>query len=139
MLDRMPLTENGKIDRKALRAPASARAHASPVTDTERRLVALMSEMLGVETVSTQTNLFELGFTSLQMVKLAQRLQEDLGRPVPVVELFRLPTLAALAAYLSDAGAASGAVEAAAADERSGKRRALMAARDRRRGDKSES
>jgi len=135
-LDRLPLTENGKVDRKALRAPASPqRAHVSPATDAERRLAAIMCELLGVETVSTQTNLFEVGFTSLQLVKLAQRLQQEFGQPVPVVELFRLPTLAALAGYLNNVARRGepAATAAAESDERASKRRAMIGARDRRR------
>ncbi len=137
-LDRLPLTENGKVDRKALRPPVSApRAHVPPSTDAEKRLGAIMCELLGVDTVSTQTNLFEVGFTSLQLVKLAHRLQQEFGQPVPVVELFRLPTLAALAGYLNglarEGEPAATAAAAAESDDRAAKRRAMMAARDRRR------
>jgi acyl carrier protein len=135
-LERLALTENGKVDRKALRPPALAEAHAAPANDTERRLVTIAGEILGIQAVSTQTNLFELGLTSVQLVRLARRVEQEFDRAVPVVELFRLPTLAALAVSLTAAPGDSehDADGALASEERAGKRRAMMAARHGRRG-----
>ncbi|WAJ35465.1 amino acid adenylation domain-containing protein [Pseudomonas sp. GOM7] len=104
-LDSLPLTANGKLDRKALPAPdASAllsRAYEAPQTDTERTLAAIWQSLLGVEQVGRHDNFFELGGHSLLAVSLVERMREQ-GLSADVRVLFSQPTLAALAAAVGE-------------------------------------
>jgi len=104
-LDELPLTPNGKVDRKALPDLGSIRLEGTasavaPRTETERRLATLWQELLSVDEVGARDDFFALGGHSLLLVELNRRLRQLFGREVPVVELFRHPTLEALAAYL---------------------------------------
>jgi amino acid adenylation domain-containing protein len=105
LLDALPLLPNGKLDRGRLPDPRGARTlgraeHVEPETETERRLAAIWRELLRLDQVGTRDSFFDLGGHSLLLVELQQRLQAVFGREVPVVELFRLPTIQALAAWL---------------------------------------
>jgi amino acid adenylation domain-containing protein len=109
LLDRLPLTLNGKVDVRQLPAPSTARlatdlAYAAPRTDMERRLVAIWQEVLGKEQVGIQDNFFDLGGNSLKIVRVATLISQELHRTVSVVELFKLPSIATLADYLSADG-----------------------------------
>nr|QLY89263.1 pseudodesmin synthetase [Pseudomonas sp.] len=100
-LDALPLTTNGKLDRKALPAPDSAalarRGFEAPLGEVENRIAAIWQELLKVERVGRHDNFFELGGHSLLAVKLIERMRQvELGADVRV--LFGQPTLAALAA-----------------------------------------
>ncbi|WP_141699581.1 non-ribosomal peptide synthetase, partial [Pseudomonas sp. BIOMIG1BDMA] len=101
MLERLPLTTNGKLDRKALPAPdgdaLARREYECPEGEVEQTLAALWQELLGVERVGRHDNFFELGGHSLLAVKLIERMRQlELSADVRV--LFGQPTLAALAA-----------------------------------------
>jgi thioesterase domain-containing protein/acyl carrier protein len=102
----LPLTATGKVDRKALPAPASgagdARRPASvaPRTATEERLARLWSELLGVDRVDVTESFFDLGGHSLLAVRLVARIEDELGIRLPVIALFREPTVERLSALL---------------------------------------
>nr|QMN69943.1 PsoB [Pseudomonas putida] len=98
-LDALPLSPNGKLDRKALPAPEAAeeRPYEAPVGETETLLAALWCELLGVERVGRHDNFFELGGHSLLAVTLTSRLREQ-GLEADVRALFDQPTLAGYAA-----------------------------------------
>ncbi|MBK5511627.1 non-ribosomal peptide synthetase [Pseudomonas sp. TH15] len=103
-LDALPLTTNGKLDRKALPAPDSEafarRGFEAPVGAVETLIAGLWQTLLGVEQVGRHDNFFELGGHSLLAVKLIERMrQQDLHCDVRV--LFGQPSVAALAATLS--------------------------------------
>ncbi|MCA5966415.1 non-ribosomal peptide synthetase [Pseudomonas sp. P129] len=100
-LDAMPLSPNGKLDRKALPAPGQdallTRPYEAPQGETEVLLARLWSELLGVGQVGRHDNFFELGGHSLLAVSLTARLRQE-GIEADVRALFEQPTLAGYAA-----------------------------------------
>ena len=107
-LDRLPLTPNGKVDRKALLAPEAGAARppervepAAPRSALERAIAEVWRDVLGVEKVGLHDNFFELGGHSLLAAEVHARLGETLGRELSMVDLFRHPTVAALARFLT--------------------------------------
>jgi aryl carrier-like protein len=110
-LDKLPLNANGKLDRGALPLPPAAagaadRALVLPRTSVEEAVAAVWREVLALDAVSVDDNFFDLGGHSLRLVQVHRRLRAAFPeRELAVVELFRYPTVASLAARL-DAGAA---------------------------------
>jgi amino acid adenylation domain-containing protein len=103
-LDKLPLTANGKIDKKALRAAANdlaAHDYVAPSTDAERRLAAVWAEVLGVpvDRIGADAHFFELGGTSLSAVRLAIKLKPA----VSLTDITAAPTLSRLAALVEQA------------------------------------
>lgn len=95
----MPLTPNGKIDRKALPAPFQNQARAAlqlPRTDLERALSELWCELLQIERVGVNENFFELGGHSLLLGTLQRRLAERFDCEISIIELFKFPTIDSL-------------------------------------------
>jgi acyl carrier protein len=131
VLDALPLTPNGKIDRRALPAPDGSRqsdeTYVAPQTDAERRLAAAWCDVLGVEKVGVEDNFFDLGGHSLLVVRLHARLQGMFERELSVLDLFRYPTIGALARLMTQAAT----VDTFADDvrERTRKQREAMARR----------
>ncbi|MGW0238906.1 condensation domain-containing protein, partial [Streptomyces sp. NPDC002996] len=98
-LDALPLTANGKLDRKALPAPeiaVSADACAAPRTETEELLCALFAEVLGLPRVGVDDNLFDLGGDSIASIQLVSRARAA-GLRLTTRDVFRHRTPAALA------------------------------------------
>ena len=109
VLDRLPLTPSGKVDRKALPAPVwgsgsgdGAAARNSPRTPAERSVARLWAEVLGVAEVGGDDNFFDLGGHSLLLAQLHARLEDLLGREISLLDLFLHPTVRAQAAHLFD-------------------------------------
>ena len=101
-LDEFPLTENGKLDRKALPAPRSPAATAGrgPRGPREELLSTLFADCLGIARVGIDDNFFDLGGHSLLATRLVGRIQQALGMPLSVGTLIEHPTVAALAPRL---------------------------------------
>lgn len=105
VLDAIPLSPMGKVDRAALpkpgrKRPDLEREYVAPTTSVERFLARLWSEILEVEPVGAHDPFFELGGTSLQALRFIAKLGEELGRPVSVVAFFEAPTVAEIAVVL---------------------------------------
>ena len=108
-VDALPMTANGKLDRKALPAPqaeASAiHGYEAPAGPLETAIATLWSELLGVDRVGRHDNFFELGGNSLMVVSMLERLRQA-AMPAEVRTLFANPTPALLAAAMAVAEAA---------------------------------
>ncbi|WP_289355977.1 non-ribosomal peptide synthetase [Paenibacillus sp. S-12] len=106
-LEKMPLTPNGKLDRKALPAPEGAlrtgTEYAAPRTATEAKLAQLWQEVLGLERVGIRDNFFDIGGHSLRAMTLVSRIHQTLEAEVPLRQLFLSPTIESLAAALEAA------------------------------------
>ncbi len=112
-LDALPLTVNGKLDRKALPVPDddayARRAYEAPQGEIETLLAGIWAELLGVERVGRHDNFFELGGHSLLAVRVLVRLTEALAVELPLAILFAKPTLADLALSVGEVLNGSGA------------------------------
>jgi len=116
VLDDLPLSPNGKVDREALKRrlagrPAEPRGATPPADGIERSLAAIWEELLGVTGVGREEGFFDLGGHSLLAVRLVARVERELGRRLPLTALFRGATLAAMAAEIRSAPAAPAAMD----------------------------
>ncbi|MFE9469597.1 amino acid adenylation domain-containing protein [Streptomyces griseofuscus] len=120
VVDRLPRTGSGKIDRAALAEPPAHRAPAegSPL---ERTVTGVWRQILGTDAVAAHDDVFDLGAHSLQAIQAANRLGVELGREVRVAWLFQHPTAAGLVRFLTEAEAAGeAAAEAGSGTETGG-------------------
>nr|QEO74523.1 AMP-dependent synthetase and ligase [uncultured bacterium] len=101
---RLPLGPSGKVDRRALPEPPEARpddgTYAAPQSALERTIAEIYRDLLQIDRIGVHDNFFDLGGHSMLIVRAHQRLKEALGRELPVLDLFRFPTVAALARHL---------------------------------------
>jgi acyl carrier protein len=104
-LTELPLSTSGKVDVARLPRPirtdlVGGGGFTAPGSELERRIAAVWSETLGTQDVGAHDNFFDLGGTSLSLARLQNRLIAELGRDIPIVDLFEHPTVAALATAL---------------------------------------
>ncbi len=108
-LERMPLTPNGKVDRKALPAPSRERpddgARVAARTPLERRLVEIWEATLDMRPIGVTDNFFDLGVSSLMAARLFTSIERELGNRLPLGALFQAPTVEALTRLLEDGDA----------------------------------
>ncbi|MFJ6466861.1 amino acid adenylation domain-containing protein [Streptomyces sp. NPDC091387] len=107
MLERLPLTANGKVDRAALPVPDGRRpdlgtSYTAPRNTVERHITAVWTELLGIERIGVHDNFFQLGGHSLLATQVASRLRKALRVDVPVRAVFDHPTPAELAQNIAD-------------------------------------
>ncbi|AKT41320.1 hybrid non-ribosomal peptide synthetase/type I polyketide synthase [Chondromyces crocatus] len=123
-LEALPLTPNGKIDRRALPDPEGLRpelrvAYEAPRTDVEKLVAGVWRDVLQIEKVGLHDSFFDLGGHSLLLTQVRTRLKELLRRDVPITGLFRHPTIATLAHYLTEPSRTSTGPSARASTRRS--------------------
>ncbi|MGC2273092.1 MAG: amino acid adenylation domain-containing protein [Candidatus Sulfotelmatobacter sp.] len=104
----MPLTPNGKVDRRALPEPLTGDVEsatlAKPKDTLELQLTGIWESVLGVRTISTEQNFFDLGGHSIIAVRLMHRIEHDLQRKLPITMLLEAPTIAGMADLLRREG-----------------------------------
>ena len=108
LLDRLPMTANGKLDRAALPAPGdeavARREFVAPRDATERAVATVWQQLLGLAQVGRHDHFFDLGGHSLLAVRVVSQLREALGAEVALPQLFAHPVLADFAAVVAGAG-----------------------------------
>ncbi|MBV6623046.1 MAG: amino acid adenylation domain-containing protein [Rivularia sp. (in: Bacteria)] len=102
LLDKLPLTLNGKVDRKSLPSPDLSQLEkqtncAKPRTSIEERLVKIWSQILNIETIGIYDNFFNLGGHSLLATQVMSRIRDELNVNIPLRCLFESPNIAGLA------------------------------------------
>lgn len=102
VLDHLPLTANGKIDRNALPAPSSSSDSSDERlrSETERIIANIWAEALGLDHVGLHDNFFDLGATSLMIPEVQIELQRTLSREISLVDVFEFHTVSGLAGHL---------------------------------------
>jgi amino acid adenylation domain-containing protein len=103
ILDSLPLTASGKLNRLALPAPVESVNQATivlPQTPLEKSLTAIWADLLEVEAIGVQDNFFDLGGHSLLAVRLFAQIEKKLDKRLPLATLFQAPTVAQLAAVI---------------------------------------
>lgn len=103
-MDQIPVTPNGKIDRKALPEPEikAKKAHIAPRNDVEEKLAGIWAEVLGIEKniISMDSNFFELGGHSLKITIMVARIHKELNRVIALAEIFKTPTIEGIASLI---------------------------------------
>lgn len=106
VLDEIPLSANGKVDRKALPEPIGAMLnnteYEAPRNDMEAELVRIWEEILNVEKVGINDNFFLLGGHSLKAISLVSRIHKSFSGDFPLKEVFKSPTVKGIAAAIND-------------------------------------
>ncbi|MDR7144118.1 non-ribosomal peptide synthetase [Rhizobium sp. BE258] len=129
VIDEMPLTRSGKIDRSKLLAPPPEAVPGSldltAKSGGEAMLTRLWREALGNKPVDADTNFFDLGGTSLQLMQVHARIEAELGRAIPVVLLFKHSTIRELSRFLD--GKLDSSARGTAAAQRAEQQRNNMA------------
>lgn len=103
-IDEIPLTANGKVDHRSLPDPmaiAKQEGGVAPRNETEARLLEIWREVMGVD-MGVTDNYFDLGGHSLMALRLFARIHQAFGEELPMVALFKAPTIASLAVMLRD-------------------------------------
>lgn len=107
-VDRLPKTESGKLDRRALRnakpdpLPSDDRIAIAPRSNAEKQLTDIWERVLGVRPRGVEENFFDVGGNSLAAVRLLVEIEEISGRRLPLAALLQAPTIEELARFLED-------------------------------------
>jgi len=134
VLDALPRTPNGKVDRAALANRVDAAPSAAPpasalndakelndaknVNDVESTLAAIWSRLLNVDSVALDANFFDLGASSLDMMALQEEVKIRFKREAPMTALFEFTTIRSLAAYLYEMNESAGQIGAGASNDK---------------------
>jgi tyrocidine synthetase-3 len=106
-IDKIPLTPNGKVDRKALPDPGIKIEdnYTAPGSELEKKLVDMWRDVLGIkkEAIGVETSFFRLGGHSLNATTLAIKIHKEFNVRVPLAEIFKTPSIRGLAGYITGA------------------------------------
>jgi amino acid adenylation domain-containing protein/FkbM family methyltransferase len=119
LLTRLPLTPSGKVDRNALPEPdiRPDKGYAAPTSDNERQIARVWQEVLGLEKVGINDDFFRLGGHSLKATTVISNINRLFGIRVPLVEMFKTPTIRGMAQYIEREGTSPETAAAARADK----------------------
>lgn len=103
VLDELPLTANGKLDRSALPAPEvrAQRVFEAPRTETQQAIARVWRQALDLSEVGLHDNFFDIGGHSLLLVKIHRHLQQLSSKPISALDLFRYTTISSLAEFIN--------------------------------------
>jgi amino acid adenylation domain-containing protein len=106
-LNELPFGPNGKVDRNALPAPEGVRPelnilYAAPETQIEKRLAEIWGSVLNVERIGRDDNFFDLGGHSFLVVKVHERIRQEMQVEIPLIKLFEFPTIYGLSQFLDN-------------------------------------
>lgn len=106
VLEALPLTPNGKVNRKALPKPGGKTRttqiqYVEPGSELEKTIAAIVREVLGHDQVGIKDNFFDIGASSLHIIRIQNKLGKALKRDIPVTHLFEFTTIQSLAGYLN--------------------------------------
>ena len=118
VIDQLPVTPSGKLDRAALPAPQFGGGGQEPGSAVQEVVCSLFAEVLGVAQVGARDSFFDLGGDSLLAMQLISRVRGVLGADIDIRALFAAPTPAGITAVAADAGAAPVPLQAVARPER---------------------
>ncbi|MBN2862729.1 MAG: amino acid adenylation domain-containing protein [Bacteroidales bacterium] len=106
-IERVPWTNNGKVNRRALPKPGLIKnrgvEYLAPVSDTEKSLAAIWEDVLDIDRVGLHDNFFAIGGHSLKATILVSRIFKEMNVEIPLREIFRLPTILELTRYIEKA------------------------------------
>lgn len=140
-INSIPMTSNGKLDRGALPVPSAESSRATCVvaeTPLEQRIAAIWSKVLGVQQVGAEDSFFELGGHSLSLARLRDALNHEFESNLSMVEMFKFPTVRAMARRIDGRAITSQAEPDAYAREQLSSARDRMARLQRRRSNSME-
>jgi aryl carrier-like protein len=127
MLDALPVTANGKVDRAALPAPEGGRqvgtTFVAPQTELETLIATAWREGLRVDQVGLDDNFFDLGGNSMLLMRVHSKLKHAIGNELQLMDLFRFPTIRALAQHFSQTDVGDEAARFDSVRERARRRR----------------
>ena len=140
LLNAMPLTPNGKVDRNALPEPGESsledkKSYNPPETNMERIIADIFQSVIGLKKIDVRESYFDIGANSLHLVRVQGRLKEQLNREVSIVDLFEYPTVRRLCRYLTNNDIENSGLHRA--DERAQQRKLVRRRRSSRNKQKS--
>jgi hybrid polyketide synthase/nonribosomal peptide synthetase FtdB len=107
-LDRIPLTANGKVDRKALRSSGTSLEvgvkYVPPHSQTQIKIASVWKEILKLEEVGIHDKFFDIGGTSMDVIKVNARIKKEFAAEIPLIVMYKHTTVAGLAHFLEQDG-----------------------------------
>ena len=111
-LDRIPLTANGKVDRKALRSSGTSLEvgvkFTPPQSQIQIKIAGIWKELLQLEDVGIHDKFFDIGGTSMDVIKVNARVKKEFAREIPLIVMYKYTTVASLAHFLEQDGMEAG-------------------------------
>ncbi|GAB3929089.1 polyketide synthase [Larkinella terrae] len=106
-IDTIPLSANGKVDRKLLPKPETKRSelndlYIAPITPTEKKIALLWASLLQLDKVGLEDNFFELGGTSILSIKCISLLKQQFQRDISVTKIYQHPTVKTFSLFIDD-------------------------------------